>query len=242
MKFKYANLIDNPTENDIKAEINRLQHRANDYNNLQMAIKIFLNSMYGATASPYFVGYNQQLSEAITLQGQDIIKFAAKISNTYFKEYWHKDKKLHAQLGITTDVFPVSENVTIYGDTDSCDKDIIINTNKGILTIEELYNESKESAGYTIHGHESVKSNRKILNYDNNNQIVFHNIARVIRHKVTKPKWKLKTKKGKEITVTCDHSMIVFRDGKKLVIKPNEILRTDKILIIAKLKTNNDSI
>lgn len=75
--------------------------------------------MYGATASPYFVGYNQQLSEAITLQGQDIIKYAAKISNTYFKDYWHRDKKLHRLLGITTGVYPVSENVTIYGDTDS---------------------------------------------------------------------------------------------------------------------------
>ena len=53
-----------------------------------------------------------------------------------------------------------------------------------------------------------------------------------MRHKVTKPKWRLRTKDGKEIIVTNDHSMIVFRDGEKLEIKPNQILPTDKVLIV----------
>lgn len=119
MNFKYVKLPENPTEEEIKEEISRLTDMAQQLNNLQMAVKIFLNSMYGATASPYFVGYNQQLSEAITLQGQDIIKFSAKITNTYFRDYWHKDKKLHRLLGITTDVFPITTDVVNYGDTDS---------------------------------------------------------------------------------------------------------------------------
>ena len=53
-----------------------------------------------------------------------------------------------------------------------------------------------------------------------------------MRHKVRKPKWRLKTATGKEIFVTNDHSMIVFRDGKKLEVKPYEILKTDKILVV----------
>ena len=55
-----------------------------------------------------------------------------------------------------------------------------------------------------------------------------------MRNKVYKPKWRLKTKDGKEIVVTNDHSMIVFRDGEKLEVKPYEILPSDKVLIIKK--------
>ena len=57
-------------------------------------------------------------------------------------------------------------------------------------------------------------------------------MKRIIRHKVTKTKWKLKTKSGKEIIVTNDHSMIVFRNDEKLTIRPSEILKTDKILTV----------
>ena len=53
-----------------------------------------------------------------------------------------------------------------------------------------------------------------------------------MRHKVSKPKWRLKTKDGKEIIMTNDHSMIVFRDGQKLEVKPYEILPTDKVLSV----------
>jgi hypothetical protein len=125
----------------------------------------------------------------------------------------------------------------VYGDTDSVDSQSIINTNNGDYTIEELYNKNKinGSAGNTLKGHESVLCGDKILNY-NNNELYHVNVKRIIRHKVTKEKWKLKTKSGKEIVVTNDHSMIVFRNGNKIEIKPKDILKTDKILII---KTNN---
>ena len=79
-------------------------------------------------------------------------------------------------------------------------------------------------------GHESVSCDCKILNWDKN--LYFGTPKRIIRHKVTKPKWKLKTKDGKEIFVTNDHSMIVFRDGKKIEVKPKDIRKTDKILIV----------
>jgi intein/homing endonuclease len=62
--------------------------------------------------------------------------------------------------------------------------------------------------------------------------LYYADVRRIIRHKVSKPKWKLKTKSGKEIIVTGDHSMVVFRDGEKLVVKPSEILKTDKILCL----------
>jgi len=124
--------------------------------------------------------------------------------------------------------------ILIYGDTDSCDKFTIIRTNEGKKTVEELYNENiiEGSAGVTIKGHESVNCKKKVLNYNENKELYYAPVKRVIRHKVSKPKWKLKTKSGKEIIVTNDHSMIVFRNNEKLEVKPSEILKTDKILII----------
>jgi DNA polymerase elongation subunit (family B) len=124
--------------------------------------------------------------------------------------------------------------MVIYGDTDSIFCKSTIYTNSGEYTIEDLYNKNiiNGSAGITINGHESVKCTDKVLNWDENEKLYFSSVKRIIRHKVTKEKWKLKTKSGKEIIITNDHSMIVFRNGKKIEIKPKDILKTDKILII----------
>ena len=108
----------NSTREEILEEIARLQSLMNEKGNEEQAIKIFINSIYGATASPYFIGYNVRVAEAITLQGQDIIKFVSKTVNRYFNEFWHRDTQLHNHLGISK-VEPVKNDVTIYGDTDS---------------------------------------------------------------------------------------------------------------------------
>lgn len=126
-----------------------------------------------------------------------------------------------------------AEPCSIYADTDSILGSSIIRTDKGVYTIEQLYNKYiNYPNGKTIHNHESVKCDEKVLNF--NNDLYYANVKRIIRHKVTKSKWRLKTKQGKEIIVTNDHSMIVFRDNKKIEIKPSEILKTDKILIVRK--------
>ena len=126
-----------------------------------------------------------------------------------------------------------NDHVSIYADTDSCHRHSLIKTNKGEFTIEDWYNDNllNGSAGETLTGHESVKTDDLILNYSNG-EIYYAPVKRIIRHKVNKAKWKLKTKSGKEIIVTNDHSMIVFRDGDQIEVKPSEILKTDKILII----------
>lgn len=131
---------------------------------------------------------------------------------------------------------PKEKPIIIYGDTDSCHKDSVINTNNGIYTIEDLYNKNIKngSAGETLKGHESVYIEDTVLNYDDNNGLYYAPVKRIIRHKVSKAKWKLKTKSGEEIIVTNDHSMIVFRNDKKIEVKPSEILKTDKILVIRK--------
>lgn len=107
------------TREEILAEITRLTGLMNLKKNEEQAIKIFINSVYGATASPYFVGYNIKVAEAITLQGQEMIKFVTKIINRYFLEFWHRDTELHEKIGLTR-VERIVNEVAVYGDTDSC--------------------------------------------------------------------------------------------------------------------------
>jgi len=236
MKFELCNISPETCSiEELDIEIKRLTSLKEEYFNLEQSIKLFINAIYGGIGSPWFECYNVYLAEAVTLQGQDMIKFANEILDDYFLNKWHLDKSLHKALGLTFINKIQEKTVIIYNDTDSCDPNSIIDIQgKENLTIEKFYNNNilNRSGGNTIVGHESVLTDDKILNWSLENDLYYAPIKRIIRHKVSKPKWKLKTKSGKEIIVTNDHSMIVFREGKQLTIKPSEIMKTDKILCI----------
>lgn len=53
------------------------------YDNLQMAMKILLNSAYGATGTPYFRYYDLRIAEAITLSGQLSIQWIIRKLNEF---------------------------------------------------------------------------------------------------------------------------------------------------------------
>lgn len=119
MKFKWCEIDpETATSEEIKNEIERLDDLVNVYENKQMAIKIFINSVYGACGSPWFTFYNMDIAEAVTLQGQDLIKYSEKVINHYFLNFWHKDEKLHKKLGLFH-VERVTKPLIVYCDTDS---------------------------------------------------------------------------------------------------------------------------
>ena len=72
------------------------------FNNLQMAAKILLNSLYGALGSPYFRHYDLWSAEGITMSGQASIKTAQRSINQYI-----------------TKVTKNEDDYVIAGDTDS---------------------------------------------------------------------------------------------------------------------------
>jgi DNA polymerase elongation subunit (family B) len=106
------------TKEELQAEISRLEDLRDFFMNAEQAIKIFINSVYGACGSPWFAFFNPDVAEAVTLQGQDLIKYSEQVVNRYFLEFWHKDKKLHEKLGITK-AEKIDLPVVIYIDTDS---------------------------------------------------------------------------------------------------------------------------
>jgi DNA polymerase elongation subunit (family B) len=120
MEFKLTNIDPyNCSTEELEKEIQKLNSIKEEYAGREQAIKVFINSIYGACASPYFVGYNIYVAEAVTLQGQDVAKYASKTIDDYFMNVWHLDKKLHEQLGITYANKITEKTVTIYMDTDS---------------------------------------------------------------------------------------------------------------------------
>jgi DNA polymerase elongation subunit (family B) len=119
MELKWTNIdVENCTKEELRAEIERLKSHRDLYMNAEQAIKIFINSVYGACGSPWFTFFNTDVAEAVTLQGQDLIKYSEKVINRYFLEFWHKDVKLHQKMGITS-VSKIDLPVVIYCDTDS---------------------------------------------------------------------------------------------------------------------------
>ena len=123
--------------------------------------------------------------------------------------------------------------VTVYGDTDSV-VDSKIHCMSGEKMLSDIFNESKnqyKTPFITSHGAELYPCDEKILNYDDTG-LHYTKIKYISRHKVNKPMWRLRTKSGKEILCTEDHSLIIYRDGEKISIKPDKILPTDKIVTI----------
>ena len=120
MKFELSKIDPyNCSLEDLDKEIERLKSLKEEYFNLEQSIKIFINSIYGGVGSPWFECYNVALAEAVTLQGQDMIKFANEILDDYFLNMWHLDKKLHEALGLTFVNQVVEKSIVIYNDTDS---------------------------------------------------------------------------------------------------------------------------
>lgn len=234
---KSKQIDENSSIEEIDEMLEKLTKLSNDMNNLQLGIKLYINAVYGATAAPFFIGYNPQIAEAITIQGQTTIHYASESLEKYFTKIWPIDKKVHKALGIKKPGI-VTDAVTRYGDTDTVAYDAIVHTNHGKMTLEELFERSmNNSFGMTItpRGNEILMPNGvTVENFTKDGEIKQCKVRYLIRHKINKPKFEIKTKSGKSIKVSNDHSCIVFRDGVKLKVKAAEILPTDKILVIKK--------
>lgn len=99
-------------------ELQQIKEEASKYYNYEQAVKLMLNSIYGAFGNPYFYFFNVDIAETITLQGKDAILYTEKLINKYFKEFWHKDIPAHTEMGITVKG-RIENPVGIYIDTDS---------------------------------------------------------------------------------------------------------------------------
>ena len=85
-----------------KQKLWNIERRISVAENEQMAIKILLNSLYGALGNRYFRFFDQRIAEAITLSGQLTIRWAEVAINKYLNSIL-KTKNKDYVIAIDTD-------------------------------------------------------------------------------------------------------------------------------------------
>jgi DNA polymerase elongation subunit (family B) len=86
-----------------KQEVYRIERDIAINENRQMAIKILLNSLYGALGNKYFRFFDQRIAEAITLSGQLTIRWAEVAINDYLNSILKPEKPQDYVIAIDTD-------------------------------------------------------------------------------------------------------------------------------------------
>lgn len=264
-KYKFCQIDpNNCTVEELEEEVERLKNLGDFYETKQLALKKFINSVYGATASRFFIAHNTAVAESITLQGQDLNHYSENSVNEYFSGIFQNDTELHKKLGIdsekakkvsiakgkTTETGTLdgpefsylngNQSLTVAGDTDSTSWKSSIYIDSVKLKVQDAFNKFKYENNDTVlklnNGQEIVPvHNHNILSYvDHDAEATYRPIKYIMRHKVyNKSRFRIKTKSGKELEVTGDHSMMIIRNNELITVKAKDILKTDKIITIA---------
>ena len=264
-KYKFCQIDpNNCTVEELEEEVERLKNLGDFYETKQLALKKFINSVYGATASRFFIAHNTAVAESITLQGQDLNHYSENSVNEYFSGIFQNDTELHKKLGIdsekakkvsiakgkTTETGTLdgpefsylngNQSLTVAGDTDSTSWKSSIYVDLVKLKVQDAFNKFKYENNDTVlklnNGQEIVPvHNHNILSYvDHDAEATYRPIKYIMRHKVyNKSRFRIKTKSGKELEVTGDHSMMIIRNNELITVKAKDILKTDKIITIA---------
>lgn len=107
--------LDTLSIEQIETLLNNIKSIGNRYDATQMGLKLILNSIYGSFGNEYFVCYNKNIAESITIMGQKLIKYVENIAEQYWYEYWPLDEEIHKLLNIKT-VKPIDSSY-IHRDT-----------------------------------------------------------------------------------------------------------------------------
>lgn len=221
-----------------------ISQKREEYALLELACKLSGNAAYGASANPSFPFFNVNLAADITGECRALTKFMwQRLEDFFHVDIWERKdlcKQFDFELDESKKKWYSQQVVSCYSDTDSCVRisSLDLKTPNGNIkkTIGDLFKEEsyKSDPIITEDGHEILMPNDiEVKNYTEDNGLYYVPIKRIIRHKVSKPKFKITSKSGKEIIVTGDHSCIVFRDGQQLTVKAKDINKeTDKILTV----------
>lgn len=202
-----------------------LETKITQLNAKQQSIKIFINSCYGYFGNKHAPIGDDDIASSITLTGQAVIKQARDIAKIYISK--------HSNITDTKTL----ETVAIYGDTDSVVASTTVQTNFGTCEIGMLYDNYKTTQKQiTTYGHEIIDVSDKNLKTftfcSKTNTVKWGKIKNLIRHKVSKKKYKIVVD-SKVLYMTEDHGCMVMRNGNLVRVKPCEIdITTDKIITI----------
>ena len=96
-----------------------LRNLISKYNNIQMNLKITLNSAFGAMGNQHFRFFDQRIAEAITTSGQLSIKWIEKEINRYLNEILKTDEDYVVAVDTDSVYITMDKLVqSVYGDKD----------------------------------------------------------------------------------------------------------------------------
>lgn len=142
---------ENCTKEELHAAIEKMNDLSGYYETKQLAIKTFINSVYGATASKYFVGHNVAVAESITLQGQDLNHYSENCVNKYFRGIFQSEEEYNRIIYVP--IFEWMEKWDINDTNDFYAKNP--NTKEWVLinlpaTKEDIKNKNLEPNAYSM--------------------------------------------------------------------------------------------
>ncbi len=111
--------IDQLSKEEAELLVNHYKQLSAKFTAYEQAVKLTLNSIYGAFGNKWFHFFNIDISESITKQGKNAILYSETILNKYVNEFWHKDKAVHDKFNIKVKG-KIEKPAVIYIDTDSC--------------------------------------------------------------------------------------------------------------------------
>ena len=199
---------DNPTE-ELSTQILILDA-------IQMAIKIAINSLYGASGNEGFRYFNHSIAEGITQSGQLAIKYIGKRVCEFLDQL----------CDTTSDV----ANWWIYSDTDSVVGDSIIIVDGREMPISKLFDDTTGAVSITRNGSEVKQVSGRVARAFDGSNVVDKPISYVMRHKTNKRLYRV-SDGTQSVIITEDHSVIVKRGGKCLSCKPADMFASDSIIL-----------
>lgn len=206
------------SDKDLMALYKKTESEISAFDNLQMAMKILLNSLYGGTANKGFRFFDNDVAETITLVGQYVLRSIQNSIddqlNNLFKTVGHK--------------------YLIYIDTDSVVGESVISVNGVNMTIAEFYNLQNNFVKKDNLRKDFVKVVENCVTPSVNpvtGHIENKNIKYVMKHRVKKRMFRV-TVGGNSVICTEDHSIIIRRNNKIVSVSPREILVTDELLFV----------
>lgn len=255
LKEKFSFLGDDPQEyirnmslqelELFRTEVEDLRH---EYALLEVGHKVLMNGLYGACANAFFYFFNPNLAADITGECRELTKTMWKDLEHFFHEtIWERKdlwKEFDFELDESKHDWYRTTPVSVYSDTDSIKENslLVVRYRNQILkvSIKDLFNYNYKFTGvFNYDCNDPSKeitpgfADIEVLNYTEEKGVHFVPIKYIMKHKVSKEQFKIKTKSGREIIVTGDHSCIVFKNGKQIEIKAKDINKdTDKILTV----------
>ena len=155
------------SDQELKNELALTDDEISRYSNLQLALKVTLNSAYGAMGSQYFRFYDLRNAEAITLSGQVAIRFIETKLNKYLNNLLKTEGKdyviasdtdsVYLNLsGLVDTVFPVE------GDTPK--EQIVSFLDKVASTkIEPFIDRCYQDLAKTLNSKQKMKMKREVI-------------------------------------------------------------------------------